>query len=354
MKIFSLICHNGLGHYKRSIAVLDALRSLHPGCEITVACEGWQIRQMGDWDRSVRFWKSGATHLDGLVAPGVRWDKNAAAFEDGSLLSWHSKLPGIKELMEADIVVSDNLPQVLHYRNDAVLLGSFLWADLLKAAYPDSTAVQAYAAEEQALLQRYRPPMLCVGDVAMPAVTTQTNAVPLPWFCQRERRISNPGERCRIGLLSGATEGITDDLRLLAQCLSATDRFDVFLPGYLLDKMTPHSRLHRFDFADESFASLDLLVCRPGIGTLTDSVRFSLPVIGIYEANNAEMEHNGSRIAELGIGLNLGHRYTADEAATRIGDFYGSPELIAAVAALEQRPVGGIEAAAAWLLEQKQ
>ena len=65
-----------------------------------------------------------------------------------------------------------------------------------------------------------------------------------------------------------------------------------------------HSDFKRFDFSDNSFQQLDWIICRPGMGILTDAVQYGIPVGALYETD-AEMQHNAQRIEHLQLGLNI-------------------------------------------------
>ncbi|MEL6539099.1 MAG: hypothetical protein AAFQ98_27020, partial [Bacteroidota bacterium] len=173
-----VVSPNGLGHFKRTLGWLPSLLRAFPDLHLTVAACDWQIERLGtDYlgHSRVRF-------QPGITDDAVRWSRNAADYEGRDLLAWTHGLGDWEALHAADFVVSDNLVEVLRWRPDALLMGSFLWGDILHTAYPQVAAIEAYRAEEARLLQTYRPPMLCVGDMAMPAVRQQTDAVACPWF----------------------------------------------------------------------------------------------------------------------------------------------------------------------------
>ena len=82
-----------------------------------------------------------------------------------------------------DLVLSDNLVEILSLREDAILMSSFLWHDILSYAYPDQSEIQSIVENQLNLLDRYRPTMICVKDMVMPEVLRKTNAFTVPWMC---------------------------------------------------------------------------------------------------------------------------------------------------------------------------
>jgi hypothetical protein len=276
--------------------VLSRLYERVSGLAISILCEESQIERASFWERSRSFWaRPGVTHISGVL-PGVRWPLSL----DGDLLRWVSALGDIEDVRRADLVLSDNLAGVLEHRPDAMLLGSFLWSDVLAAAYPDSSTAQAFVEHERALLAKHRPSMLCVGDIAMPGVLERTHAVALPWMCEHDRVTATPPSRPRIMVIGGATGAADGMLARIVRALVAHGGWDVASPPHLGAPIA-------FDFGPEELASATLVVCRPGVGTITDCVAQHVPMLLVRESeSNVELSFNAKRLGELGIGRDLG------------------------------------------------
>ena len=215
------------------------------------------------------------------------------------------RLERVPELATARLVISDNLVGVLGYRGDAFLVGSFLWGDVLQTAHPASFHVRAFAEQEAVLLERHRPPMICLRDIAMPAVMAQTAPVTVDWMC--EHPIAAPRARPRIprlGLLGGASGAADALLARLAKALAATGRFELALPS-TLNAAVPGAV--PFGHRREDYAALSLAICRSGIGTVTSCITEGVPMIAIHEGRcNPELEHVGSRLDALGVAIHAG------------------------------------------------
>src|SRR5262249_53569756 len=78
---------------------------------------------------------------------------------------WNDRLP---DLDGFDLVVSDNLPEVLARRPDAVLMGNFLWHEVIEGC--DA----AYVARARALLAQHRPSMIASTIFAAPYLSGST------------------------------------------------------------------------------------------------------------------------------------------------------------------------------------
>lgn len=222
---------------------------------------------------------------------------------------WEEEWKMTEAFKNADLIISDNLVGVLQSRPDAILMGSFLWKDVYAHAYPDNPEVQQFVARETQLLQQTRPPMLCVGDIAMPGVLQETEAVPLPWFGWEAPCRTRKIQRLQtIAIQAGATDAAADRADQLALALARQNTYTIALPKSGIDRLhlRDHPHVIPFDFSSEAYRSCDLVVCRPGVGTITDCITAGTPMAFFYEPDNIEMSWNASRLAQKGIAQNWG------------------------------------------------
>ncbi|GAB4413787.1 MAG: hypothetical protein OHK0039_21030 [Bacteroidia bacterium] len=349
--IIAIVCANGLGHFRRTIGVLHAWQQLVPGLHIDVVCTEQQLTLNRDWDRLVVLQAAGVGFHTGYLEGSVVWQPRADAYTPSQTGQWLDRLGSFPGLYDADMVLSDNLEHVLALRADAVMLGSFLWPDILDHAYPAHPAVAAIVASGRALLRRHRPPMLCVADLAMPDLDTYTRIVPLGWMGQWPRPAQQPAltSTRRIALLTGASP-VSD--ALTQACLTQLLALDceIALPPRVIDAMPdlPKDRVVAFAFTQEAFEACRWIVCRPGVGTLTDAVAAGVPVICYYESHNLEMRFNAKRVAGLGMGIDACSDATPDTAqlATWI---YDDALQAACRRHIAARPTDGLLQAAHWL-----
>jgi len=329
-KLLAVVCANGLGHYRRTIGVLDRLIATHP-VHLTIACEAWQVERTSTWPALVRVQKH-AELVHGITHPGIKWSARSGAYDE-ALWTWVERLRPHARV--ADLVVSDNLVGALEVRPDAVLMGSFLWADVLEAAHPENPFVREFVARDRALLASIRPPMLCVADIAMPGVTTSTAAVPLAWMCETIAPLRpDPRVSPRIGVFGGATGSSGSVLEAAAALLEK--RFTVERGGE----------------SEAEYDRYDVVVCRPGVGTITGCIAARVPMVLAYEAANSELSHNAARLAALGVAIDCGtpaHPLAIEQAVDRWLD----PEVRrAGIARFAALPVHGLDGAARWLIER--
>ena len=326
--LLAVVCANGLGHFRRVIGVFDRLLAQR-SVSLTIACEKWQIERTATWPALQRV-QQRARFVYGVTQPGVQW--RARAHEYGEeLFTWENRL--LEHTAQADIVVCDNLPGALAVRPDTVLMGSFLWADVLEHAHGSSAEVRQLVARDRALIAEHRPPMLCVGDIAMPAVLSSTAAVPLPWMCEKTglpaRALS--ADRPRVGVFGGATGSASEVLEAAAKQLEGR---------YIVE---------RGGEAEARYETYDLVVCRPGIGTVTGCIADRVPMVLAYEPANLELAHNAARLASLGVALDCGTNAGAETIAEAVERALDPVRHRAASETMAQLGDGGLDAAARWL-----
>ncbi len=343
IEITAVIAPNGLGHLRRTCGVLDALARRVPACRVTVVCEPWQIEALTTTG-SARRVLGAAAIVSGVTEPGVRWTTYAGAYDDGRLLDWELRLGASGVLDDADLVVSDNLVGVLDARPDTVLFGSFLWSDIFAGSDSTPAAVGRFVAHERGLLNRHRPPMVCVGDVAMPGVVDRTEAVPVSWMCDEE--FIGAGEHSDVIAVLGGRSGALDDPLAAAAAQLLANGYRVAASAPVLAAL-PHGlrwSATLFEHSAEDYRC-GVVVCRPGTGAITDCVAAGVPMALFHDGSNGEMSHNARRATELGIGIEV----------TTVPDLLYAAEVLlgpggdAARSRIVELPKNGLEEAAAWL-----
>ena len=296
-----LVAPNGLGHFRRVVAVLaELVTSFTPVPELHLFAETWARDRMAGWAALDALEAAAPTWVPGVMAPGVTWSTRVEDYRDGRLLAWIERLREHDVITTAELVVSDNLGGTLAVRPDAVLMGSFLWSDVLADAHAGDRAVDEFVALERTLLATHRPPMVCVGDMALPGVLARTDAVEVGWMVDAAEP-ADPSAT-RVAVLGGRT-GAADVLLVDAARALVERGVDVTVDPALADAVPS---VVAFPFGDAAWADLGAVVCRPGMGTLTECVARRLPLVTLCEAGNSELAHNGAAIARLGLGADAG------------------------------------------------
>ncbi len=348
MSIFALICPNGLGHFRRVVGILHELSALRPGLEISLLAPRAAGERLADWEKLRH--DSWQWHYFPEGEPAVRWELEAAAYRDDSLLKWEKVLENIEAFHTAELVLSDNLSGVLARRPDAILSGNFLWSEVLENAYPEEPAVQRFVQRERSLLKAHRPYMLCVEKLAMPAVKTLTRPVGLGFFAQGQRMDAQRQKagRPRIALLGGGTGKARKILLQAVRDLAKADAYQLALPEDLLEQARKEGLpgIEPFGFRPADFYACELVICRPGVGTITDCVQATTPLIALYEEGNVEMQYLARFLSKSGLGADPGHTDLLPVVEKML-----QPAVLGKYRRnLRQQPIDGIREAARFLL----
>ena len=306
MRIGLVACAHGLGHIKRLIKITNRLAEYMPNAGLTLYCEPWQVRSLEDWSEYRRFFTKHNAQVVPVSIP-MRWNPNPSYYS-GWLMEWHKTIADW-ELPRFDYILSDNLIEPLFYSNKVILTGSFLWHDILSAAFPDNDEVQQYRAWAEDALRLNRLKMIVNQYFVMPGVERQTDTykVGIIGFCKisrSERRKPAP-ESVLIAL--GSTVEANE---CLGQVVTATQKLNeigirVFCPSKWYGILSRHcGNAEMYDFDSNEFDRVDLAIVRAGLGTISDCIMAKVPMLYVEE-QNPEIEFNQQRLSQLGIGAPL-------------------------------------------------
>lgn len=215
---------------------------------------------------------------------------------DPAAVDWPARLPNLANF---DIVVSDNLPEILEIRPDTVLCGHFLWHLALTDVAPE------YYRRCNALLAGQRPRMISTGLFVSSRLAERVQLHQVGLFGARRHRTE---PKCDI-LVSCGTGG------------EAIEQARIFTKTLAMRQKTPFRRVHvdpllvsndafgwisRADYSAEMYDSLQAIVCRPGVGTITEGLLSRARIFCFYEAGNIEMADNAASVAAAGVGEDCG------------------------------------------------
>lgn len=297
-KITFLVCGNGFGHFIRCARISKKILEIQKNVIINFICEKEILSKQSNWfvtnellsnDR-FNFINSGKT-IEIILKP----DSSQEVLVND--LDWINK----DLILNSDIVISDNITSILQIRSDVILMGSFLWAEVIK----DDLGLVDYYNTELNLLKKNKPKMIALQDMAMPYVRKYTNPFYTSWITDKKNKILLKSEIKNILVMGGGTGLMDGKLINAISKLLISRKYSVFSTKSIISRIHNKSNINEFDFLETSFINIDLIICRPGIGSLTDCVKYNIPVLGIGEKENNEIQFNLKRIETLNFGYDI-------------------------------------------------
>ncbi len=337
-KILHIVCPNGLGHFKRTTEVWSKIL---PGLDVDVVilCESWQVegskhtpavQQLRKWS-NIRF-----ESMDMLGA--LRWYDNPLEYNAEQYKSFLKRVRNLPAFFSANLVISDNLIGPLKGLDNAILIGSFHWHNIIDSFLVNG-AQRAIIDYELSVLAQKKPPLsVYISEVAMPSVKEVPNGQPVNWLVDDVYQRKAIERRDQINVLvsigmSGAKGVQVDEV---VKRFDEDGRFIVWATTAVIDSFRGRisEKVKAFDFSIDHFKLMDLAIIRPGVGSITESIKFQIPILAANQGDNPEMHHNTNVITSLGIGVEYSTGLGLDSLQENLGCY---------VDCLSKRPTDGFK-----------
>ena len=161
-------CSNGFGHYKRISEIASLLSN---DFDITIYATWFQMYNLG----GVKNCRHVQQHTH-----NIRWDQTLSE----SKIDYKSYRGCLedhkKDLRRHDYIISDNIIGILDYRPDAIIIGSFLWKDVLYNKFGDNRISDI----DRTLLREYVPPIITNKYVETGTLKEYTNKIQFGFGCK--------------------------------------------------------------------------------------------------------------------------------------------------------------------------
>ena len=257
MKIGIYVCSNGYGHFHRMLQVCAHL----PFHEIDIHCEKYQYNRFKPTQDNINF-----------------------IFYDESNIRWDRKRVGTIEvggIDKYDKVITDNLVEVLKYRPDALLSGSFLWSDIWREKYGNND----FSDEQDKIFHDVKPQVVCNGDVVFGQLKKYQNKVDIGWGCK---------------------DNSTADFNLnRIVCITPSLNYTEKYTEKFLEIRSEFQNDVDFSF-NINHTDNSMFVIRPGLGMITTCVSHRIPIVALWDEDDSiEIQHLAHKVEELGIGISL-------------------------------------------------
>ena len=257
MKIGIYVCSNGYGHFHRMLQVCAHL----PFHEIDIHYERYQYNRFKPTQDNINFIFYNESN--------IRWDRKRV----GSI-----NTSGIDKY---DRVITDNLVEVLKYRPDALLSGSFLWSDIWREQYGNND----FSDKQDKIFHDVKPKVVCNGDVVFGQLKKYQNKVDIGWGCK---------------------DNSTDDFNLnRIVCITPSLNYTEKYTEKFLEIRSEFQNDVDFSF-NINHTDNSMFVIRPGLGMITTCVSHRIPIVALWDEDDSiEIQHLAHKVEELGIGISL-------------------------------------------------
>ncbi len=336
------ICQSGFGHHKRVATIIKEIIKLNPNLNIKLFTG---IQKLNTIKSRIEF-----SHL--FNNPRITWNvdlyRNVPCYDNQiTMQKVNAWIADVKQSIGniKGTIVLDNEATLLSVFPEAVIMGSFVWSDVL-AEYKNEEALTV-ANFERDLIQSMNPNMLGLSDMAMDGVKKRPNFYGLPWFCNPDNFDQIENKLNHVLITGGGKKETSIDLLNMADFIRNNIGAKVFLDSHLYGVSAKKHPL--FEYSTSAFRSLSAVLCRPGIGILTDCVKYRIPVIACVENSHAEINHNALMIEKLGIGLMIASQA---EAGHQLLGFFEEQNLKTYRDAFQPLKCGGHITAAQWFIKK--
>ena len=206
------------------------------------------------------------------------------------------------KILDYDMVFSDNLTSILETRKNSLLIGSFLWSEVFDSNQKDFID---YKKREFANLVKFKPYMISVKKFTMNMVKSHTKNITVGWPTQFNVDFKLKDKIKNILVIGGGTNIINKILKEAIKIILKNTNFNIYVSSILHKNFKDYNKISLFNFSENDFKNIDLIISRPGMGTITDCVNFNIPILAIYEKNNNEMHFNAKAIEKNNFGLDI-------------------------------------------------
>ena len=311
-----VISSNGFGHAKRVSSVLRILVKYSEKLNIVIVCNDCKKKliQNDKVLNNLSFCTQIMKHeIDYL---------NQNEVDLSQYLKWKYDFENSDVVKNSDLIVSDNLVIPLFSNTKVILMGSFLWYDIIESK---NNTLNKIANLEKKILKIKRPKIICLKSMYMSSIEKYTHPIKIPWFTHRNKAKLTTTIHKEVLITGGGTGQLDECLIKIAKSIANCSTFKIYLDERLINlyKINNQYNVHnflKFDFRATSFNRLNVIICRPGIGILTDCIKYSKPAIAVYDNNNKEIIHNAKQIKKqkLGIAIQIKDGVVSNYAIHRI------------------------------------
>lgn len=239
-------CSNGYGHFRR---VVDIATILKEEFDIEIYCTVEQFEKFQQPEDVVFV----VSHKE-----NINWKRALNGEREKVIDNYFDWVQDYGQSTENyDIVISDNMPGILGYRPDALLLGSFFWKDVFLSSFGENRLTTF----DSMLIEKYKPIIITNKYVETQSVKDYSNKIQYGFGCNI---VSERSATVNTNLINNSS-------------LKYLDTYREFIDNLELDLVD-----------DFTITENAIMFARPGVGTITHCVENSIPLVALYDKNDSK------------------------------------------------------------------
>ena len=293
INIFFIICPNGYGHAKRSFLIINKLYQKNNKLNFSILI---------DKDKK----KLASEILINKLSKKIKF--YYYPYNLKNILKIHEELENkslIKKLLSADHVISDNMAHPLSIRKDLILIGSFLWSDILSKKNPSNLK---FIKQERNLIKKYKPLLICLKKMIYMKTNKNIKLIFFNWMRERKIHLNKKKffkNKKKINVLISPSKFYSKSLiSNIINKLNNEENINLYLPKSLM-KGHFNNKVRKFHYSNSNFKKIDFNICRAGVGAIEDSVQYNIPIMALPEKSNLEIISNLKNIKKYKLGFTL-------------------------------------------------
>jgi hypothetical protein len=288
MKSIAIIsCDHGLGHIRRSY--LLGLELTRRGATVTMFAPKHKFLKISNLFGETK----GLHNTDFATHTTTR----GLCTGDLKATRWELRVPALDPY---DVVISDNLPEVLAIRPDALISAQFFWHDVL----PHVT--QDYRMRARSLLDHHRPPIIATSLFATNKVRNNMRYIPVGLYVSKSKSEPRTNQTDLL-ITGGSTPILKQKLKPILDMFleNSPEPFQKIHVDPSIFPVTHPPWIKKADYSSKMYANTIAAICRPGLGCLTDLLCHGGRPFCIFETENLEMIYNAQVLKKNHLGETL-------------------------------------------------
>ncbi|MFM1932369.1 MAG: hypothetical protein RL226_1672 [Bacteroidota bacterium] len=307
LKLKTFLSDEGYGHIVRQRAVIESLKQLHPGLDVTLQTSrhldaaSRLVTGVRTIDRynNISWAKepSGSPDVEGIREIYLDYEDRSNAYLEVESSHWN----------QYDFLVSDFVYEVFplgrKFNVPAFGVAHFTWDWFFAKLYPPplSSAVMSrflrMAKEATAL---YFPPFTPEEILKY----YRHNAIQVPLIMRSEiaHKTTHSSDCFRVLIVDSGAGVLRGSILKALKTVAHLDDFRFFVSGELQVEQDNVSYIDKNELMVDYIGEMDLVIGRAGFNTISECIGLRTPMLLLGEAMNPEMSENIINIKKVGLG----------------------------------------------------